>query len=52
LSGALYQLGGVTACLEGTVAFAAAAALLSTLLPKHASFGDELRLQKQEARDD
>jgi predicted MFS family arabinose efflux permease len=34
LSGALYQLGGIAACLWGTVAFAAATAGISTLLPR------------------
>ena len=33
LSGALYQVGGIAACLWGTVAFAATTALISTQLP-------------------
>lgn len=34
LSGALYQLAGVSGCLWGTVAFAVVTAAISTLLPK------------------
>ena len=35
LSGTLYQLGGIEACLWGTVAFAVVTAGISTLLPHH-----------------
>ena len=36
LSGALYQLAGITGCLWGTVAFAVVTAAISMLLPRGA----------------
>jgi hypothetical protein len=35
LSGSLYQLAGITGCLWGTVLFAVATAVISTLLPQN-----------------